>query len=73
MQKIRKNMAVINWYDIDQSVVLDVVSLLSKSTTKVCPKCASMTMIRYRSRNLKVCADCGEEIEWKLDNNQKSY
>ena len=38
---------------------------------KQCNACTSKALVHLRSMNLKICADCGNEIEWRLDEGQR--
>lgn len=40
-------------------------------TTKVCRKCLSMQMAKFRDLNEKVCLCCGERVDWTLSTGQK--
>lgn len=39
-------------------------------TTKQC-KCGNTHLILVRTQNKKLCSDCGNVLDWFLDENQK--
>lgn len=73
VQLVRKNLTALNWHEVSEDKLSEVVTALTHNTTKFCPQCASSAMIKYRSMNLKVCADCGQHVEWKLTEGQTKW
>lgn len=39
---------------------------------KQCPSCGNVHLVRLRTRNEKVCGDCGTTFAWNLDPGQKA-
>lgn len=41
-------------------------------TTKVCPKCKCSELVLLHGEDKKMCTGCGHEIDWPLDEGQRS-
>lgn len=41
-------------------------------TTKICPKCGCTDLSLLHGEDKKLCTGCGHEIDWPLDEGQKS-
>lgn len=35
-------------------------------TTTICPECGSKTLVRIGTQNIKMCADCPTDIDWRI-------
>ncbi len=44
----------------------------SKQSTRVCPKCGCTDLSLLHGEDKKLCTGCGHEIDWPLDEGQKS-
>ena len=44
---------------------------MDKQSTKQCPQCGNVHLVKMTSYNKKYCSDCGIYINWSLDENQK--
>lgn len=45
---------------------------MSNQSTKTCPKCGCTDLSLLHGEDKKLCTGCGHEIEWPLDEGQKS-
>lgn len=43
---------------------------MTKQTTKQCPRCGNTKLVTFPSLDMKKCTDCGEVIQWHLDEGQ---
>ena len=41
-------------------------------STKSCPVCECTELVLLHGENKKICTGCGHEIDWPLDEGQKS-
>lgn len=44
----------------------------SKQSTRVCPECGCTELSLLHGEDKKLCTGCGHEIDWPLDEGQKS-
>lgn len=45
---------------------------MSNQSTKICPKCGCTDLSLLHGEDKKLCTGCGHEIDWPLDEGQKS-
>jgi len=45
---------------------------VSKISTKACTQCGNTNLLLFATLNLKTCTDCGIDIPWYIEPNQKA-